>query len=151
MKERLGTGGVVVIALVLVGLAFLALRATRTEVQVTDTPQIEHPADGSAVVARLTASGGMAPFGWQVVDPTHRVELQFLTGAGCAERLESGDPWPTSIPECSSDVEVIGKVAAVGRTGTGQSLVGVEFEVSRPCFEALQLQVTWPPIPAECA
>ena len=102
------------------------------------------------VVHALRAPGGLSLFGLQIVDPTHRVEVQFLTGPDCAAVLDPGEPWPTSYPECSSAVDVEGEVGSLGNTGTGRSLVGVIFVVSGGCYDLLERGMPWPPADPEC-
>lgn len=143
-------GGVVALALLVVGALVLALRPGTTEVVVDDSPPVEPPADGIAVIASLRAPGGLALFGWQIIDPTHTVEVVFLAGPGCSALLTPGDPWPTPHPECAGQVDVTGEVGSLGLTDTGGSLVGVTFTLSGGCYEFLERGMAWPPDLPEC-
>jgi hypothetical protein len=78
------------------------------------------------------------------------VEVKFLTGPGCSQLIASGDPWPAPYPECASAVPVAGEVGGTGVTVSGDSIVGVRFEVSRACFDRLERGMPWPPDVAEC-
>ncbi|HSG79545.1 MAG TPA: hypothetical protein VLD62_08200 [Acidimicrobiia bacterium] len=149
-KPPIGTGGTVVLVLLLGGVIALALRPSTESVVYDDTPPIVIPEDGTPVVHALRAPGGLSLFGLQIVDPTHRVEVQFLTGPDCAAVLDPGEPWPTSYPECSSAVDVEGEVGSLGNTGTGRSLVGVIFVVSGGCYDLLERGMPWPPADPEC-
>jgi hypothetical protein len=136
--------------LLFVGVVALGLRPSTETVVYDDTPPIVLPDDGTAVVHALRAPGGLSLFGVQIIDPTHRVEVQFLTGPGCAALITSGDPWPTSHPECASPSEVVGEIGSTGLTSTGRSLVGVIFVVSGGCFDVLERGMPWPPGDPEC-
>ncbi len=144
------TGGIAVLALLIVGAVVLALQPGTTEVTVDDSPPVEPPPDGTAVIATLRAPGGLALFGMQIVDPTHTIEVEFLTGPGCSTLLTPGDPWPTSHPECASEVDVAGDVGSLGITDTGRSLVGVTFTLSGACYDLLERGMAWPPNLPEC-
>jgi hypothetical protein len=143
-------GGIVVLVLLVVGAVVLALHPGTTEVAVDDSPPVEPPADGTAVIASLRAPGGFSLFGMQIIDPTHTIEVVFLTGPGCSAVLASGDPWPTPHPECASKVDVAGEVGSLGVTATGESLVGVTFTLSGGCYRLLEHGMAWPPDLPEC-
>jgi hypothetical protein len=142
--------GTTAIALLLIGAVALALRPGTETIVVDDSPPVEPPADGTAVIHSLRAPGGLAPFGVQIVDPTHTVEVQFLTGPGCATLLTSGDPWPTTHPECASRVDVVGVIGGLGITNTSQTLVGVTLTVPRACYDRIERGMAWPPGIPEC-
>ena len=97
-----------------------------------------------SIVTGLRAPGGLAPFGFQIIDPTHRVTVQFVSGPGCADLLESGDPWPTPHPECTGGDGVAGEVAGLGITPDGTSRIGVSIVVDRPCYEQVEVGTAWP-------
>ena len=146
-----GVGGIVVLGLLAIGVAVVALRPGSTTIVVDDTPPVDPPADGTAVVAALRAPGGLALFGWQIVDPTHTVEVRFLAGPGCSSLLTSGDLWPAPHPECADRAgDVAGEVAGLGITVDGDSIVGVEFSVPGGCFDRLELNMPWPPGLPDC-
>jgi hypothetical protein len=149
-RSPVGVSGIVVLVLALVGLAFLGLRPGRTEVRSDQGPVITPPDSGAAVVAFLRESGGFSLLGLRFTDSTHYVEVKFITGPGCSGLVSSGDPWPTSFPECSSPVALVGEVGGTGVTMSGDSLVGVQFEVPRACFELLAPGMAWPPDLPEC-
>ncbi len=142
--------GVVVSVVLVMVLAVAVLRPTRTEV-VNDDPQIALPEPGGAIVAVLRESSGLSVLGITIRGSEHHVEVQFLTGPDCAALLNGNDPWPTSHPECSAPVELVGEVGATGITQSGDSLVGVEFEVPGACFEQLEPGMQWPPDLPDCA
>ena len=146
----MASGGTVVLALLLVGAVAFALRPGTETIVVDDSPPVEPAADGTAVIHGLRAPGGLALFGVQIVDPTHTVEVQFLTGPGCSALLASGDPWPTTHPECASRVDVVGVIGGLGITNTGQSLVGVTLTVPGACYDRMERGMVWPPGIPEC-
>lgn len=150
-KRGIGTTTTVVLALLIVGVAVLALRPGASVIVVDDSPPVEPPADGSGVVASLRAHGGLKLFGVRIVDPTHTVEVRFLTEPGCSALLTSGDPWPTSHAECASNVDLVGVVGGLGVTETGQSLIGVTVTVPGACYDRLERGMTWPPDTPSCA
>ena len=143
-------GGFAVLALLVVGAVVLALRPGTTEVTVDDSPPVQPPADGTAVIATMRAPGGLALFGMQIIDPTHTIEVAFLTGPECSALLTPGDSWPTSHQECASQVDVAGEVGSLGVTNTGRSLVGVTLTLSGDCFDLLERGMAWPPGLPEC-
>jgi hypothetical protein len=149
-RKPMHVGSIAVLALLVAGAVVLALRPGTTQVSVDDSPPVEPPADGTAVVATLRAPGGLALFGMQIIDPTHTIEVVFLAGPGCSALLTSGDPWPTPHPECASKVDVTGEVGSLGVTDTGRSLVGVTFTLSGGCYGLLERGVGWPPDFPEC-
>lgn len=149
-KRPATSSGVAVFVVVAVALVIVALRPGSTTVVVDDRPPIQPADDGTAVIHALRAPGGFGVFGWQIVDPTHTVEIQFLAGPGCSDLLVSGEPWPTTHPECTTEVDVVGTVAGLGVTSSGRSLVGVEFPVSADCFAGLERGMAWPPPIAGC-
>jgi len=141
---------IILVALLAVGVGIMALRPGSVEVSVDDVPPVTPPADGTAVVADSRGPGGLNLFGIQIIDPTHTVDVVFLTGPGCSALLLSGDPWPAPYPSCASDVDVSGSVGGLGVTEDGRSLVGVTVTVSRACFERVERGMVWPPDLAEC-
>ena len=152
-RSNLGTRGVVVlvvlVASVVVALWFGLHQGT---VQVVNDPRTEvlPPPRGTAVIAVLRESGGRSLFGIRIADSTTYVEVRFLTEPGCSGLLRPGDPWPTSFAQCSSPVKIVGKVRGLGVTTSGDSLIGVEFEVSRSCFESLGRGMAWPTTDPHC-
>jgi len=98
----------------------------------------------------LLQSGGFSPFGIQITDSTHYVEVQFITQPVCLEMVDSGDPWPTPYPERTSPVEVVGEVGGSGRTMSGEFLVGVQIKVPGDCYDLLERGMKWPPDHPEC-
>ena len=152
MKARstFGAGGALVLVVVIVGVVFLGLHGGTVEVRTDDGPVTPPPRRGAAVVAFLRESGGFSPLGIRITDSTHYAEVQFLTEPGCSSVLRSGDPWPTTDAQCSSPVTIAGKVRSLGITASGDSLVGVEFEVPKACFELLKTGMGWPSSIPQC-
>jgi hypothetical protein len=152
-RSNLGARGVVVLVLLVVGVvgAFsFGLHAGKVQVVNDERTEVLPTHSGTAVVAVLHESGGWSLFGVRVADSTPYVEVRFLTQPGCSGKLRSGDTWPTSLPQCSSPIKIVGTVRGLGVTTSGDSVVGVEFEVSRACFELLGRGMAWPTTDAEC-
>lgn len=104
----------------------------------------------TAVVAGLRETGGWSLFGVRITGSTAHVEVRLLADPGCAERLRSGDPWPAHVPQCASPVSTVGTVSGLGVTLSGESLVGVDFDVSQACFRLLELGAAWPTTDRNC-
>ncbi len=148
-------GGVVLVAVVvlvagIVGVFSLGLHAGTSRVVNDQRPEVLPARRGVAVVGALREAGGWSLLGVHMADSTRYVEVRFLTEPACSGLLQSGDPWPTSFPQCSSPVKVVGTVRALGVATSGDALVGVEFEVSRACFELLGRGMAWPTADAAC-
>jgi hypothetical protein len=146
----LRAGGIVALVSVIVGAVALGLGGGTRQVVIDPHPVIPPPDSGAAVIAALRQSGGRSLLGIRISDSKHYVEVEFLTGPGCSGQLRSGDAWPTGYAQCASNVRVVGRVSGLGITASGASLVGVEFEVVRSCFELLKPGMGWPPAPPEC-
>ena len=153
MTPRIGFGpaGIAILVLLAAGLGFVALPPGTTTIDFDDSPEITAPESGAPVVAFLRKDGGFSPFGFLLVDSTHHVEVHFLADPGCAPLLDSGEPWPTEHPECTSRVALVGEVGSLGRTISGRSVVGVQFTVPRACYELLRPGMAWPPDIPACA
>jgi hypothetical protein len=151
--SNLGTRGVVVLVVLVAGVvgAFaFGLHAGKVVVVQDQRPEVLPTDRSTAVVAVLRESGGRSLFGVRIAASTSYVEVRFLTEPGCSGLLREGDPWPTSLPQCSSSVKVVGKVRGLGVATSGDSLVGVEFKVPRACFELLGRGMAWPTTDPEC-
>lgn len=147
--KKIAAGLVVFVALIVV--AASVLRPVRSEVVSVEVPVLPVPEPGTAIVALLRESGGFSLLGIRIADTTHHVEVQFLAEPGCTGLLGDREPWPTAYPQCSAPIDIVGNVGGVGVTQSGDSLVGVEIEVPRACFEQLEPGMEWPPDLPECA
>lgn len=131
--------------------AFIGLRGTRTEIFVSDDPEVTVAQDGTAVVDVLRESGGFSLLGLHFTDSTHSVEVKFITAPGCSGRVETGDPWPAPLDECAGPTGLAGAIGGTGVTITGDSVIGVVFEVPRGCFKRLSRGMPWPTEFPECS
>ena len=102
------------------------------------------------MIVSARTSGGFSIFGIRFSDPTYSVEVQFVSAAGCAELLQSGDPWPATYPQCVGPAEIEGEVAGLGRTASGDSLIGVRIKVPEACHRLLTPGMGWPTDFGEC-
>ena len=153
-RSNLGTRGVVVLVvfvLGVVGVFWFGLDTGKVEVVKDERPEVLPTERGTALVAGLRKSGGWSLFGVDITNSTSYVEVRFLTDPGCSGLLRSGDPWPASFPQCSGPLKIVGKVRGLGVTPSGDSIVGVEFEVPRACFELLGRGMVWPIPDPECS
>jgi hypothetical protein len=153
-RSNLGTRGVVVLVVLVasvVGALWFGLHQGTVQVTNDPRPEVLPPNRGTAVIAVLRESGGRSLFGIRITASTRYVEVRFLTEPGCSALIQPGDPWPTSFAQCSSPVKIAGKVAGLGVTPSGDSLIGVEFAVPRACFELLGRGMAWPTTDPNCA
>ena len=152
-RSNLGTRAVVVLVVLVagvVGALWFGLHQGTVQVVNDPRPEVPPPHRGTAVIAVLRESGGWSLFGIRIADSTPRVEVRFLAEPGCSGLLRPGDSWPTSFPQCPSPVKIVGKVGALGVTPSGDSLIGVEFEVPRAYFELLGRGMAWPTTDPSC-
>ena len=150
-NARTGLYLLVAFLALLAALLSVGLHVNNSEV-VTDQPAEVLPVrNGQPVVAVLRESGGLSLFGIRINRGAQHVEVRLLAPRGCSGRLRTGDPWPSPIAQCSTAATIAGTVRGFGTTPSGDSLIGVEFEVSRTCFEHLRRGMTWPPTDPECA
>jgi hypothetical protein len=81
----------------------------------------------------------------------YSVGVSFSVAAGCVESLGDDATWPVDTPSCASDVELDGDIELTGRSADGNDIVGVVFEVSRECFDAVEIGDPWPDVAALCS
>ena len=149
--SRRGIVLVAVVVLVACVVVVFSLGSHTTATIVNDPrPEVLPARRGIAVVGALREAGGRSLFGVRLSDSTRYVEVRFLTEPACSRLIQPDDPWPTSFPQCSSPVKIVGTVRALGITTSGDSLVGVEFEVPRACFELLSRGMAWPTTAPAC-
>ena len=144
------TGGVVVVLLI-VGVLIVALQPGNETVVVDTSTPVTPPDDGSPVVHTLGASGGLAQFRRTDHRPHPQRRGAVPGRARMCRSRHNGDVWPTSHAECAHPSELVGEVAGLGITSSGQSLVGVSFAVPRGCYERPERGMAWPPAAPECA
>ena len=137
--------------LLVLGVGFLALRTGTTEIQHRPGVTLGHPEDygsegsSTALVTAKTQSGGRSLFGISFGKVTYRISAQFFTPPGCFSLVESGDQWPTPFLECSTAVDVEGTVTGLGRAQTAETIVVVDLEVTKDCFQNVSVGGWWPP------
>ena len=146
LRVLAGLGGLVLVAVV--GVAALAPNSTETQVfpsvTIGDPPAPGTPEASTGVVVGKRTSGGTSLLGLHFGRQTYRVSVQFFAPPGCWQLIDYGDRWPTSADECASDVDVDGEVTGLGNAPTGESIVLVDVDVVRDCFEAVTAGVAWP-------
>jgi hypothetical protein len=148
-RRSFPAGAAVALAIIAAGIVAAALLPGSETVSVDDTASVEVPDDGTAVVTALRAPGGLAVFGVQLIDPTHRVEVRFRSDPGCAEMLSSGGEWPPAGSGCPGPPDLEGEIGSLGIGTDGRSLIGVTVVVDGSCYDSLETGVPWPPGP-EC-
>jgi len=155
-------GGILVGAIILAAVALAAMGTTRTETSRSSSVALGNPDDnnlGDVVVIGKSQSGGNSIFGIHFGHVTYSVSVHVIAAPGCFEAVNSGDRWPTSIEGCSIEADIEGEIGGGGISATGDSIIGVVFEVSRQCFDITAVGDTWPPsqsgeasqTPASCA
>jgi hypothetical protein len=143
------------IALVVV-IGVLALGPGSTETEVFPDVTLGDPSDlgasgaSPAVVVGKHKSGGTSLFGLRFGRETYRLSVQFFTSPGCWPLVDFGDRWPAPFDECLSDVAVEGQVTGLGNAPTGESIVAVDVEVVRDCFDGVTAGASWPPDTPAC-
>lgn len=142
-------GGIVLVAALALLFGLGGVRTT-TGVARIDPPDTV-PASG-AVVFALSVDEGISILGVRLRPSTYRVRVQFLVAGECLAHLKNEAAWPLDEPACASDVPIEGTVTGRGRTGTGETIVGVEREISEQCFDALDAVSggPWPPAAEAC-
>ncbi|MDA1061442.1 MAG: hypothetical protein O2895_00775 [Chloroflexi bacterium] len=149
-REASTVGAVALIALVVVAVLAIGLGGVRSSIEVRPAlPETE----ADAAVVELIESGGLSVLGLRLRSPTYRVRVRLFAPEACLARIDGGLLWPAAHEDCRSDVPIDGVVAGEGRLATGETIVVVEREISRACYEALtaSLGASWP-VPAEaCA
>ena len=114
-------------------------------------PPATPPATG-AVVYGLTTDSGLSILGLRLRPATYRVQVEFLVAGECLSRLDQGESWPVDDPACAGDVQIEGTINGLGRTAFGDTIVNVEREISKACFESLDASSggPWPPATDAC-
>ena len=112
------------------------------------------PADpeAGAAVSGLFAEEGWTLLGIRLRSAKYRVQVQFTAPADCWDRLVDGASWPLDDAACRSEVAIDGVVAGSGRTASGATIVNIEQEITRECYEALRplRAAPWPVSVAAC-
>ncbi len=113
-------------------------------------PPATPPATG-AVVYGLTTDSGLSILGLRLRPATYRVQVEFLVAGECLSRLDQGESWPVDDPACAGDVQIEGTINGLG-TAFGDTIVNVEREISKACFDALNASSggPWPPATDAC-
>ena len=129
------------LALGAIGLvAVIALALGLAGGSTTSEGSLFQPADpeAGAAVSGLFAEEGWTLLGIRLRSATYRVSVTFTARPGCLDRLTAGARWPLADEVCRSDVPIDGIVAGHGRTASGATIVNVEREIARACYEALR-------------
>ncbi|MCP4965590.1 MAG: hypothetical protein GY926_10170 [bacterium] len=133
-----------------IAVGILGLRPGTSETQYHPGVTLGDPQDygssgsSTALVVGKNQSGGSSLFGLHFGRVTHRISAQFFTSPGCFGLVESGDRWPNSFVECSTDVGVEGTVTGLGRAWTEETIVVVDVEVDQGCFDDVSAGDFWP-------
>ena len=151
--SRETNAGLIVGVLVVGALIVLALRSTSTETEVLAPVTLGDPQDVEPTAAVITGkheSGGFSILGLRFGHRTYRLSVQFYDAPGCFEVVSFGDSWPTPFQDCSSGVSITGEISGIGNTATGESIIGVDVEVSEDCYQAVAPGEMWPPAAPAC-
>ncbi len=144
----------VVAAVLLAMVAAAALGSTSTETSTTPSVTVPDPQDlgpTDTVIVNKRESGGTSILGVRFGTRTYRVGIQFYDKPGCSEAVMSSESWPAVSEACSNRVAVVGAISAIGVAATGESIIGVEIEVSAECYDAATPGEFWPPPEARCS
>jgi len=141
-------GAVFVGVIVLAAVVLVTMGTTRTETSRSSSVALGNPDEnnlGDVMVIGKNQSGGNSIFGIHFGHVTYRVSVHVIAAPGCFEAVNSGDRWPTSIEGCSIETDIDGEIGGGGISATGDSIIGVVFEVSRQCFDITAVGDMWPP------
>ena len=150
------TAGLIVVGIALVVIfGFVALRPGATEIQVFPEVPLGDPGDlqpsGApiAVVTGKKQSEGTSILGMKFGRETYLVSVHFYTSRGCLPLIDFGDSWPAPFVECKADLIIEGEVSGLGNAPSGETMVVVDVDVGRDCFDAVSRGSFWPPdVPA---
>jgi hypothetical protein len=141
-----GLAVVLGVVVLVVGIAAVAGLGFQSKSVVSDsdyTFNSETDADRGAVVVHRAKEGGFTFLGHTMGTVTRTVTVDFVAPAGCSAQLSYGAAWPSPIASCQIDVGVAGTVEGLGITPSGESFVGVTFDVSKECYELAVPGVAW--------
>ena len=110
-----------------------------------------HPEAGAAV-SGLFVDEGWTLVGIRLRSATYRVSVTLTARPDCFRHLIDGASWPLDEEICRSDVPIEGIVAGRGRTASGATIVNIEREITRECYEALRPlgAAPWPVVVGAC-
>jgi hypothetical protein len=150
---RISNGSIIAVALALVAVVGLGLRPGSTETEFFSEVPLPDPLDdpAAAVVVGMYETGGFSLFGLEFGTRTRTVTVQFHAAPGCFDHADFGDPWPAPFEECSSPVTIEGTISGGGIASTGDTIVGVDVEVSADCYDTVGRGDPWPFSAAECS
>lgn len=146
-------GAAVVGLLVLAALAMfgsgLVGVTSRTETT-APVPLPEPPRDGAAglVEAKRVEPHSLWGFTWG--RKSHAITVRTVVPPGCESLLGGDEPDGGRLQDCPA-ILFIGEPVGEGRTMFGDRLAGLRLEVSRACFEAVNVGDPWPNKFEECA
>jgi hypothetical protein len=143
-------GVLFVAVLVAAGLGLSATRKTIAEPVGTGTV-LDPPADGSAgQVFGLHSTPGLSVLGLRLRSSSYVVQVGFIVPFECIAADESGRQVLLADGLCAN-VPAHGELSGGGTTSIGQTLAIVSIDVSKRCYEALEIGTAWPPGTATCA
>lgn len=137
----------VLVTLIAAAVVLIALRPGQTETVVLPPIDIPPPSEadpGEGTVVSRIRTGGNSIFGIEFGSWEHRLEVQFYAPEGCFEIADSEGRWPTSAPECATEIDITGEFGGGGIDATGASIITVLVTVSGDCYEATPRGATWP-------
>ena len=151
----MGHNAAMLLALGVIGLgAVIALALGLAGGSTTSEGSLFPPADpeAGAAVSGLLAEEGWTLLGIRLRSATYRVSVAFTVPADCFDRLADGARWPLDDEACRSGVPIDGVVAGRGRTASSATIVNIEREITRACYEALRPLRTapWPVSAGAC-
>ena len=155
VMSRNGAAVLLVVVILVAGVIALAgavLGTTRSTSQsgpITSIP--DPPGDGrSGVVFELRKSGGLRVLGFQLHPQKHFAEISVVVPSECVVVDEAGNDTLSAQGTCA-ELPVRGDLHGGGITPSGGTLALVEVEISKTCFKALKVGVSWPSAIEGCA
>ncbi len=143
----------VVVVIVVLGVIGLGAFGTTRTIS-TSGPGVAFdapPSDGSAgVVFDLHEESGQSIFGITFTSAKYKATVGVVAPDECLSQDESGQDVLSTEGECA-DLPVHGEVTGGGTTVDGGRLTIVSVDISKNCFEVLQVGDAWPPPEGACA
>jgi hypothetical protein len=136
-----------VAVLVAVGLGLSATKRTTTSSgqAVTDPPS----QGSSGVVYGLQETPGLSIVGLRLRSSVYVAQVGFVVPPECISTDESGTEQLLAAGICA-DLPAHGELSGGGTTPAGEKLAIVRVEVSKRCYEALEVGASWPAVAEAC-
>jgi hypothetical protein len=144
--SRVPNSSIIAGALALLVLVLLFGWGVRVETEIAPPITIDPgalTADSGVVVGKLE-TGGFSFLGLDFGRKTYSVDVHIAAPPGCADSIDMGEPWPSGVTECHPSPRIVGEVAGLGLSPTGESVILVRSEVGAACYDTIEPGDVWP-------